>query len=34
MTFEEAKVLAKQGVKMTHEYFADNEYMTMNVKSY
>lgn len=29
MTFEEAKVLARQGIKMTHEYFATNEYMTM-----
>ncbi len=29
MTFEEAKVLAKQGIKMTHENFASNESMTM-----
>jgi hypothetical protein len=29
MTFEEAKILAKQGIKMTHVYFTPNEYMTM-----
>jgi hypothetical protein len=29
MTFEEAKVLARQGIKMTHEYFSKDEYMTM-----
>jgi len=23
------KVLARQGTKMTHEYFLDNEYLTM-----
>lgn len=29
MTFEEAKQLARQGVKMTHRYFTSDEYMTM-----
>jgi hypothetical protein len=29
MTLEEAKALARQGVKMTHTYFTENEYMTM-----
>ena len=29
MTFEEAKILARQGIKMTHNYFTDNEYITM-----
>jgi len=29
MTFEEAKILARQGVKMTHRYFTPDEYMTM-----
>lgn len=29
MTFEEAKVLARQGIKMTHEYFTPNEYIIM-----
>jgi hypothetical protein len=29
MTFEEAKVLARKGVKVTHEYFTSDEYMTM-----
>lgn len=29
MTFEEAKVLARQGIKMTHKYFTSDEYMTM-----
>ena len=23
------KVLARQGIKMTHRYFSDNEYLTM-----
>jgi hypothetical protein len=27
MTLEEAKVLAQQGVKMTHEYFCDYEWL-------
>jgi hypothetical protein len=30
MTFEEAKEQARKGVKMTHEYFTPNEYMTMS----
>jgi hypothetical protein len=30
MTFEEAKVLARQGIKMTHEYFTDVEFLTMS----
>ena len=29
MTLEEAKELAQQGVKMTHDYFTEEEYMTM-----
>ena len=29
MNFEEAKVKARQGIKMTHRYFTDDEYMTM-----
>ncbi len=29
MTLEEAKKLAQQGVKMTHIYFTEEEYMTM-----
>ncbi len=29
MTFEEAKALARQGIKMTHEYFMPEEYITM-----
>jgi hypothetical protein len=29
MTLEEAIVLARQGVKMTHRYFSSNEFMTM-----
>lgn len=29
MTFEEAKVQARNGIKVTHTYFTDNEYMTM-----
>lgn len=29
MTFEEAKVLARQGIKVTHRYFSDTEYLTM-----
>jgi hypothetical protein len=29
MSLDEAKVLARQGVKMTHEYFTSDEYMTM-----
>ncbi len=29
MTFEEAKDLARQGIKVTHKYFTDDEYMTM-----
>lgn len=29
MTLEEAKELAQQGVKVTHQYFTDDEYMTM-----
>ena len=29
MTFEEAKTLARQGIKMTHKYFTSEEYMTM-----
>lgn len=29
MTLEEAKELAQQGVKMTHVYFTEEEYMTM-----
>lgn len=29
MTFEEAKEKARKGVKMTHKYFTDKEYMTM-----
>jgi len=29
MTFEEAKEQARKGVKVTHQYFADNEYLTM-----
>lgn len=29
MTFEKAKELARQGIKMTHTYFTSKEYMTM-----
>lgn len=29
MTFEEAKQHARKGIKVTHQYFSDNEYMTM-----
>jgi hypothetical protein len=29
MTLEEAKIKAQSGIKMTHQYFTDNEYMTM-----
>jgi hypothetical protein len=29
MTLEEAKVIARQGIKMTHKYFTSDEYMTM-----
>lgn len=29
MKLQEAIELAKQGIKVTHEYFADDEYMTM-----
>jgi hypothetical protein len=30
MTLQEAKELAQQGVKMKHEYFTSDEYMTMD----
>jgi len=29
MTFEEAKEQARKGIKVTHKYFTDDEYMTM-----
>lgn len=29
MTLNEAKELAQQGVKMTHQYFTEDEYITM-----
>ena len=29
MTLEEAKKLAQQGIKVTHQYFTKEEYMTM-----
>jgi len=29
MTFEEAKKKARNGIKVTHTYFTDEEYMTM-----
>ena len=29
LTFEEAKVLARKGIKMTHRYFTEDEYITM-----
>lgn len=29
MSLEEAIVLARQGIKMTHNYFTSDEYMTM-----
>ena len=29
MTFEEAKVQARNGIKVTHKYFSEDEYMTM-----
>ena len=29
MTFEEAKQLARQGVKMTHQHFTSREWMIM-----
>lgn len=30
MTLEEAKELAQQGIKVTHKYFTENEYMIMS----
>jgi hypothetical protein len=30
MTLQEAKILAQQGIKVTHEYFADNEWLIMH----
>lgn len=30
MTLEEAKSLAQRGIKMTHRYFTDMEYITMS----
>lgn len=30
MTLKEAIVLARQGTKMTHQYFTSDEYMTMH----
>lgn len=30
MTFEEAKVLARQGIKMTNKYFSKGEWMIMH----
>ena len=30
MTLQEAKELAQKGVKVTHKYFTDDEYMTMS----
>lgn len=29
MTLQEAKELAQQGIKVTHTYFTDDEYMIM-----
>lgn len=29
MTLEEAKELAQQGIKVAHQYFTEEEYMTM-----
>ena len=29
MTFEEAKITARKGVRVTHEYFTPDEYLTM-----
>lgn len=29
MTLQEAKTLAQNGVKVRHQYFTDEEYMTM-----
>ena len=29
MTLQEAKELAQQGIKVTHQYFTKEEYMTM-----
>lgn len=29
MTLEEAKEYAKKGIKVTHRYFSDTEYLTM-----
>lgn len=29
MNLEQAKELARQGIKMTHEYFTKDEYMTI-----
>lgn len=29
MTLQEAKELAQQGIKVTHEYFTEDEYMTI-----
>ncbi len=29
MTLEEAIILAKQGIKVTHEFFTDDEYLTI-----
>ena len=29
MNFEEAKAAARRGIKVTHRYFTDDEYMTM-----
>lgn len=29
MTLSEAKELAQQGIKVTHRYFTDDEYLTM-----
>lgn len=29
MTFEEAKIHAQQGIKITHKYFSENEYLIM-----
>lgn len=30
MTLEEAKLLAQQGVKVTHRYFTKDEYLTIS----
>lgn len=29
MSLDEAVILARQGIKMTHNYFTSDEYMTM-----